>query len=102
MRYSRPQEVLLWSFSFLLAAESLQVPNPLSRRCLSLTRRHIQQQARLIATLGDPVSAQIQIRQNQRRCQIALAYSFPQPLRGLSIIAGSALIASIQIFLRGG
>ena len=89
-------------FSFLLAAESLQVPKPLSRRCLSLTRRHIQQQSPLVATLGDTVSAQIQIRQNQRRCKIALSYSFPQPLRGLSIIANSTLIASIQIFLCGG
>ena len=61
-----------------------------------------QQQAGLVTTLGNAISAQIQIRESHARRKISFAHCLPQPLSSFLIITNSTVVTVIQIFLCRG
>src|SRR5271170_3586250 len=83
-----------------LTTEGLQVTQTICGRLHTFSGGRIEQQARLVAALGNAIPSKIQIRQNHRGGRIPFSHGFPKQLDGLLAVASSTLIA-IQIFFRG-
>ncbi len=82
----------------LMATKGLQITQALACSGNALLRCGVEQHASLIAILRNAVASQVEIGQQQYRLAVVFRDGFPQPLCGLTAVAGPAA-RSTQIAL---